>query len=200
MCVTQTQGDEARAVEAILSGQVNIECQQPPPASSQQQQQQQQPPPSPSLSPHHPPLLDLLHNGFTLSPRLCTDLCAPVLREINRELGRGLSGQQAQLLAEGKGLPHLSSHPSIQAVWQRVRPFVESVVGPVHNVNAAQIAVRFPGYGCLESGMTRTYASMLSHCICVTLCTCTCLSQDGLAPGTSTAPASTAACRRSTRW
>jgi hypothetical protein len=27
----------------------------------------------------------------------------------------------------------------------------------VHNVGGAQIAIRFPGYGCLEQGMKRTY-------------------------------------------
>jgi hypothetical protein len=29
--------------------------------------------------------------------------------------------------------------------------------GPVHSIGGAQIALRFPGYGCLEQGMRRTF-------------------------------------------
>jgi hypothetical protein len=65
--------------------------------------------------------------------------------------------------------------------------------GPVHNVSGAQIAVRFPGYGCLEQGMTRTYVRFTTapalFCEKLTRC-CSCRNLDGRALGTSMAPAS----------
>ena len=69
----QARGDEARAVEAILGGQVVLQKQPPftpaQPAQAAQQQLQQQPAPAPL--PQEQPLHDLLRDGFTMSKKLC---------------------------------------------------------------------------------------------------------------------------------
>ncbi len=44
--------------------------------------------------------------------------------------------------------------------------YIYCAPGPVHNVGGAQIAVRFPGYGCVEKGMTRTYVSCTTQQPC----------------------------------
>jgi hypothetical protein len=64
----QEQGDEARAVEAILSGQVSLEQQKQPLFAQTPLQHRHQSPPAPSQQ--NDSLHDLLRDGFTISKSL----------------------------------------------------------------------------------------------------------------------------------
>jgi hypothetical protein len=71
----QAHGDEARAAELILSGQVVLEQKQQPIGSARQQLLQQLPVPAPS--PQEQPMHDVLRDGFTISKRLYVQITSP---------------------------------------------------------------------------------------------------------------------------